>query len=343
MYGVTATAQPEPSAAASSTSRTPARIVVLAGGVGGAKYLLGVREYAKQTGAAVTAIVNTGDDATMHGLRICPDLDSIMYTLGGGHDNERGWGQVGETWTVGNELKEYAAGPTWFSLGDKDIATHLVRTQMLDAGFRLTDVTDALCTRWQPGVRLLPMSDERVETHVVCTVPDADQPSAIHFQEWWVRYRASVPTTAFVQVGAEQAKPTSEVTDALAEADLILIAPSNPVVSIGPILGVPGLRDALRAASAPVIGTAGLIGGAPLRGMADVCLKVIGVEQTALAVADFYGARSDDGILDGWLVSPGDGGSAGDILVEEAPLLMTDPQATAQMIAAAVELAGRIR
>lgn len=338
---MTEPAQPETSSADSSSS--PAHIVVLAGGVGGAKYLLGVREYARRTGAQVTAIVNTGDDATMHGLRICPDLDSIMYTLGGGHDNERGWGQVGETWTVGAELNEYGAGPTWFSLGDKDIATHLVRTQMLEAGYRLTDVTEALCTRWQPGLRLLPMSDDRVETHVVCTLPDADQPSAIHFQEWWVRYRAAVPTTGFVQVGAEQAAPTADVLDALATASLILVAPSNPVVSIGPILGVPGLRAALRSASAPVIGTAGLIGGAPLRGMADTCLKVIGVEPSALAVAEYYGARSADGILDGWLVAPGDGGSAGEVVVQEAPLLMSDAATTAQMVAAAAELAGQLR
>ncbi len=326
-----------------SANTPPRNIVVLAGGVGGAKYLLGVREYAREHGAEVTAIVNTGDDATMHGLRICPDLDSIMYTLGGGHDQERGWGQVGETWTVGEELKEYGAGPTWFSLGDKDIATHLVRTQMLDAGYRLTEVTEALCARWQPNVRLLPMSDDRVETHVVCTLPDAEQPSAIHFQEWWVRYRTKVPTTGFVQVGAEQAAPSAEVLAALKEADLILLAPSNPVVSIGPILGVPGMREALRDAAAPVIGTAGLINGAPLRGMADVCLQVIGVEQTALAVADYLGARSADGVLDGWLVAPGDGGTLDAISVAEAPLLMSDAGATAQMVTAAVELAGQVR
>lgn len=335
MYGVSA---PSP-----SPTSVPRKIAVLAGGVGGAKYLLGVREYAAEHGCEVTAIVNTGDDATMHGLRVCPDLDSIMYTLGGGHDNERGWGQVGETWTVGDELKAYAAGPTWFSLGDKDIATHLVRTQMLDAGYRLTDVTDALCDRWQPGVRLLPMSDDRVETHAVCTLPDAEHPSALHFQEWWVRYRAKLPTTAFVQVGAEQAKPTPEVLAALSEADLILVAPSNPVVSIDPILGVPGLRDALRSAPAPVVGTAGLISGAVLRGMADVCLRVIGVEQTALAVAAHYGSRADGGILDGWLVAPGDGGEVAGIAVEEAPLLMTDATTTAGMVAAAVSLAGRNR
>lgn len=337
------TTQPDPSTSSVPRSGAPRRIVVLAGGVGGAKYLLGVRQYARSTGAEVTAVVNTGDDVTMHGLRICPDLDSIMYTLGGGHDNERGWGQVGETWTVGAELERYGAEPTWFSLGDKDIATHLVRTQLLDAGYRLTEVTEALCTRWQPGVRLLPMSDDRVETHVVCSPPDAEHPRAIHFQEWWVRHRASVPTTAFVQVGAEQARPSAEVTAALADADLVLVAPSNPVVSIGPILGVPGLREAVRASTAPVIGTAGLIGGAPLRGMADVCLQVIGVEQTALGVARHYGARSGAGLLDGWLVAPGDGGAVDGVAVAEAPLLMTDPSHTAEMVAAAVRLAEQVR
>lgn len=318
-------------------------LVVLAGGVGGARYLLGAREYARQHGATITAVVNTGDDATMHGLRVCPDLDSIMYTLGGAHDEERGWGQQGETWTVGTELAEYDAGPTWFSLGDKDIATHLVRTQMLDAGYRLTEVTQALAARWEPGVRLLPMSDDRVETHVVCTPPDAEHPRALHFQEWWVRYRAGIPTTGFVQVGLDDARPSADVLDAIGGADAILLAPSNPVVSIGTILGLPAIRQAIRQSPAPVIGTSGIIGGAPLRGMADTCLKVLGIEPTALAVAEYYGARSADGILDGWLVAPDDGGAIDGITIEEAPLLMTDPDTTAEMIRAAVDLADRRR
>lgn len=321
----------------------PRSLVVLAGGVGGAKYLLGVRRWAQRHGAEVTAIVNTGDDATMHGLRVCPDLDSVMYTLAGTHDPERGWGQVGESWVVGEELAAYGAGPTWFSLGDKDIATHLVRTQMLDAGYPLSDVTQALCTRWPVGVRLLPMSDQRVETHAIAEVPGEDGPPvkrALHFQEWWVRYRAQLPTEAFVQVGLEQARPAPGVLEAIAEADLVLVAPSNPVVSIGTILGLPAIRDAVRATSAPVVGTAPLIGGSPLRGMADTCLRVIGVEATALAVGAHYGSRSADGVLDGWLVAPGDGGAIEGVSVAEAPLLMADPDATAAMVDAAVRLAG---
>src|SRR5919198_4437801 len=143
------------------------RIVVLAGGIGGARFLLGVRAGAAKAGADVTAVVNTGDDVTLHGLRICPDLDSVMYTLGGGADPVRGWGRAGETWSVKEELAAYRAEPTWFGLGDRDIATHLVRTRMLDAGYPLSAVTEALCSRWNPGVRLLPATHDRVETHVV--------------------------------------------------------------------------------------------------------------------------------------------------------------------------------
>ena len=148
-------------------------IVVLAGGIGGARFLTGVRAYARETGAEVTAVVNVGDDVTLHGLRICPDLDSVMYTLGGGADPERGWGRVGETWAVKEELAAYGAEPTWFGLGDKDMATHLVRTRMLDAGYPLSAVTEALCARWQPGVRLLPATDDRLETHVVVDLDGA--------------------------------------------------------------------------------------------------------------------------------------------------------------------------
>src|SRR5512138_3729456 len=178
------------------------RVVVLAGGIGGARFLLGVRAWAQANGSEVTAVVNVGDDVTLHGLRICPDLDSVMYTLGGGADPERGWGRAHETWSVKEELAAYGAEPTWFGLGDRDVATHLVRTRMLEAGYPLSAVTEALCARWQPGVRMLPATDDRLETHVV--VPDQ---GAIHFQEWWVRHRGELPAQRFVFVGAEAAKP----------------------------------------------------------------------------------------------------------------------------------------
>ena len=224
------------------------RITVLAGGIGGARYLRGVR--AACPADEVIAVVNTGDDITLHGLRICPDLDSVMYTLGGGIDAERGWGRAEETWRISDELATYGVEPTWFGLGDLDIATHLVRTQMLDAGYPLSDVTAALCERWKPGVRLLPMSDERCETHVVVDRPGAGR-HAIHFQEWWIRYRAALPAQAFVQVGLDDAKPAPGVLEAILHADVVLIAPSNPVVSIGTILAVAGVRDAVSTTAGP--------------------------------------------------------------------------------------------
>ncbi|MER6584586.1 2-phospho-L-lactate transferase [Micromonospora chalcea] len=313
------------------------RIVVLTGGIGGARFLLGVRAYAREMGAEVTAVVNVGDDLLLHGLKVCPDLDSVLYTLGGGADPERGWGRVGETWTVKNELAAYGAEPSWFGLGDKDIATHLVRTTMLNAGYPLSQVTEALAARWQPGVRLLPATDERLETHAVVT--DEQGRRAIHFQEWWVRYRADVPTDRFVFVGAEAAKPAPGVVEAIAAADVVLIAPSNPVVSIAPVLAVPGLHDAVTGGPAPVIGVSPIIGGAPVRGMADRCLAVLGVECSAAGVAGLYGARSTGGLLDGWLVAPEDEGTAvPDVVVRAAPLRMTDEAATAAMVRAALEL-----
>ncbi|KAB1107739.1 2-phospho-L-lactate transferase [Micromonospora aurantiaca] len=313
------------------------RIVVLTGGIGGARFLLGVRAYAREVGAEVTAVVNVGDDLLLHGLKVCPDLDSVLYTLGGGADPERGWGRAGETWTVKNELAAYGAEPSWFGLGDKDVATHLVRTQMINAGYPLSQVTEALAARWQPGVRLLPATDDRLETHAVVT--DEQGRRAIHFQEWWVRYRADVPTDRFVFVGADAAKPAPGVVEALAAADVVLIAPSNPVVSIAPVLAVPGLRDAVVGGPAPVIGVSPIIGGAPVRGMADRCLAVLGVECSAAGVGGLYGARPAGGLLDGWLVAPEDEGTVvPDVTVRAAPLRMTDEAATAAMVRAALEL-----
>ncbi len=312
------------------------RVVVLAGGIGGARFLLGVRAWAGQSGSEVTAVINVGDDVTLHGLRICPDLDSVMYTLGGGSDPERGWGRANETWTVKEELAAYSSDPTWFGLGDRDIATHLVRTRMLGAGYPLSAVTEALCARWQPGIRMLPASDDRVETHVV--VPEQ---GAMHFQEWWVRYRGELPAQRFVFVGADTAKPAAGVLDALGEADVVLLAPSNPVVSIAPILAVTGLRDALVAGRAPVVGVSPIIGGSPVRGMADKCLAALDVECSAAGVAGLYGARGAGGVLDGWLVDPADTETTLDgATVRATPLWMTDEAATAAMVRAALDVAG---
>ncbi|HEX7322906.1 MAG TPA: 2-phospho-L-lactate transferase [Mycobacterium sp.] len=328
-------------------------VTVLVGGVGGARFLLGVQHLlglgqfiddGRQPAHDVTAVVNIGDDAWMHGVRICPDLDTCMYTLGGGIDSERGWGHRNETWHAMEELAAYGMQPDWFALGDRDLATHLVRTQSLRAGYPLSQVTAALSDRWQPGVRLLPASDDGCETHVVITDPVDGDRRAIHFQEWWVRHHAAVPTHGFVFVGAEKATAAPGVVEAITEADAVLIAPSNPVVSVGAVLAIPGIRAALRSTAAPVIGYSPIISGKPLRGMADSCLSVIGVESTAEAVGRYYGARSGTGILDYWLVddsdSPGIEAEVDGVQVRSVPLLMTDSAATAEMVRAGLDLAG---
>jgi LPPG:FO 2-phospho-L-lactate transferase len=267
-----------------------------------------------------------------------------MYTLGDGIDPERGWGRRDESWRVKEELAAYGVEPTWFGLGDRDVATHLVRTQMLDAGYPLSQVTEALCRRWQPGVTLLPMTDDRVETHVA--VADPDSPSGrrvVHFQEYWIKLRAAVPAEAVVVVGLDEATPGPGVIDAITDADLVVLPPSNPVVSVGTILGVPRVREALVATTAPVVGLSPIIGGAHVRGMAEQMLTSIGVEVSAAGVGLHYGARSAGGVLDGWLVDTADAGDldrlheAG-LAAEAVPLLMTDPEATAAMAAAAIGL-----
>jgi LPPG:FO 2-phospho-L-lactate transferase len=325
------------------------KVVVLVGGVGGARFLLGVKRLLglPPVGPAdspheVTAVVNTADDIWLHGLRICPDLDTCMYTLGGGIDGERGWGRTGESWTVKDELAAYGTDAEWFGLGDKDIATHLVRTRMMRAGYDLSDITAALCDRWKPGVRLLPMTDDRVETHVVIDEPGTGERKAVHLQEWWIRHRAEPRAQSIVPVGADGASPGPGVVEAITEADLVLLAPSNPVVSIGSVLAVPGLRTALRETGAPVVGISPIVADKPVRGMADACLAAIGLETSAQAVGRHYGSRacSDKGILDGWLVHTGDKADVEGVAVRAVPLLMSDVDATAAMVRAAFDLGG---
>ncbi|MDB1087163.1 2-phospho-L-lactate transferase [Streptomyces sp. ACA25] len=317
------------------------RIVVLAGGTGGARFLRGLQQAAPE--ADVTVIGNTGDDIHLFGLKVCPDLDTVMYTLGGGIHEQQGWGRADETFAVKEELAAYGVGPEWFGLGDRDFATHIVRTQMISAGYPLSAVTEALCRRWQPGVRLLPMTDDRVETHVLIDTEE-DGRRAVHFQEYWVRLRAGVPAHAVVPVGADKATPAPGVLEAIAEADVILFPPSNPVVSIGTILAVPGIREAIAEAGVPVVGLSPLIGGGPVHGMADKVLAAIGVESTAAAVAQHYGS----GLLDGWLVDTVDADAVGAVEADgircrAVPLLMTGPGTTAAMAREALTLAGEVR
>jgi len=323
------------------------RVTVLSGGIGGARFLLGLRSL----GHDVTVIGNTGDDITMLGVRICPDLDTVMYTLGDGISQERGWGREGETFRVREELTAYAeaigagngadAVPSWFGLGDLDLATHLLRSEWMRGGVPLSECTRRLCERWQPGVTLLPASDSPIETHVSLVTG-----RTVHFQEWWVRMRAQIEATGFEIVGAEQATAAPGVIDALFDADVIVFPPSNPVVSIGVILAVPGIADAIHQTEAPVVGLSPIVGDAPVRGMADACLSAIGVPTTADAVARHYGVRAAGGLIDGWLVDTIDeavvpGLVADGFAAEAVPLLMTDLESTTAMAKASLTLAAR--
>lgn len=320
------------------------RITALAGGVGGARFLRGLLEHLHRTPALrhtdVTVIGNTGDDITLFGLRVCPDLDTLLYTLGGGVHEGQGWGRADETHHVATELATLGASPQWFSLGDKDFATHILRSQLLGQGMPLSSVVARLAERWglpQRKVTLLPMTDTPVETHVV--VAEGGGQRAIHFQEWWVRHQAKLPAERFVVAGLDRAAPGPGVLDAIRTADVVLLPPSNPVVSIGIILGVPGIRDAIRGTRAPVVGVSPLVAGRPVRGHADVCLKTIGVDSTSAAIAGLYAD-----FLDGWLVDEQDPmAPTRGLRLERRPLLMSSVGAAAALAGATLDLALSLR
>ena len=320
-------------------------VVVLAGGVGGSRFVLGVRGALRERGLddtadALTVVVNTGDDLWLSGVRLQPDVDSITYALAGVNDTERGWGRQGDSERVNHELQAWGAGWPWFTLGDLDLGTHLARTGWLREGRTPTQVLERMSHRWDLGARLLPMTDTEADTIVVL-----EDGSRMHFQEWWTRHRATLAPARFENPGIDAAVPAPGVAEAIAAADVVLIAPSNPVVSIGPILAVPGMREALRATPAPVVGVSPIIGGKVVRGMADVCLTAIGVETSAAAVAGLYGARTDGGLLDAWLLAEEDEAAAADVAGRGIrplirPLWMTDAARSTTLGAAALDAAG---
>ncbi|MDX1658057.1 MAG: 2-phospho-L-lactate transferase [Nitriliruptorales bacterium] len=268
-------------------------ITVLAGGVGAARFLRGLVRVV--TPRDVCVIVNVADDLDLHGLRICPDLDSITYWLAGGVDRERQWGRRDEHYTVSAELSRYGAD-TWFTLGDRDLATHLYRTGRLAEGATLTEVTAEITAAWDLELQLLPATNDRIETRIHTT-----DGRDLHFQEYWVR-EAAAPEVDRVEVrGAEDARVGDEVRRALRDAEVIVIAPSNPVVSIGPILTLNGVRPAIAGADAPVVGVSPIVGGDVVRGMADRLLPAVAAEVTAAGVAELYAD-----LLDAWVVDDAD-------------------------------------
>jgi len=271
-------------------------IAVLAGGVGAARFLRGLmREVEPQL---ITSIVNTGDDTVLHGLHISPDLDTVTYTLAGAIDPERGWGLENETWTAMGALSRYAANrpldsraaPTWFNLGDKDLATHFYRTARLAEGATLAQVTTEIAQAWGLDLQLVPMTNDSVQT-VITLAEDCEAGNAgteISFQEYFVQRHHSVPISNVRFEGAENSKPAPGVLDAIESADLIVIAPSNPLVSIAPVLAVPGIRDALVRRRKNVIAVSPIIAGAALKGPADRMLAELGHDASVLGVAALY-------------------------------------------------------
>lgn len=308
-------------------------VTVLAGGVGGSRFVRGLR--AAVPDADIRVVVNTGDDLWLSGVRLQPDVDSILYALAGVNDDERGWGRAGESERVSAELQAWGSGWPWFTLGDLDLGTHLARTGWLRDGLTYAQIAERLGARWPIGVTLLPMTNTEVDTHVV-----VEDGTRMHFQVWWTRHRATLPALRFENPGIDLAVPAPGVAEAITEADVVVIAPSNPVVSIGPILAVPGVRAAL-ADARRVVGISPIIGGKVVRGMADACLTAIGVETAADAVARHYGRRADGGILDTWLLAEEDATLAPalaadgwDVRVE--PLWMTDVALAAELARAAL-------
>jgi LPPG:FO 2-phospho-L-lactate transferase len=274
------------------------RIVALAGGVGGSRFVRGLHSAAPDI--ELTVVVNTGDDVTLHGLRISPDVDTVLYALSGVVDETRGWGPRGDTFRCMDAL-ERLGGETWFRLGDLDLATHLRRTELLQAGCSPSGVVAELAQRLGiQGVRVMPMTDASVETWVQLK----EDAHWIHFQEYFVHRRTDVAIQAVEVRGIEHAEPAPGLLDALGAADLIVFCPSNPFVSIGPILQVSRVRDAIqsaRARGAPVAGVSPLIGGATIKGPAARMLIELGHAPTAAGVAGVYA-----GLLDTWFIDPVD-------------------------------------
>jgi LPPG:FO 2-phospho-L-lactate transferase len=307
-------------------------ITVLAGGVGAARYLRGLLAVVAPTD--VTAIVNTGDDLVLHGLRISPDLDTVTYTLSGSVNPDTGWGLVGETWQAMDALGRFekvvpagsAAGTTWFGLGDRDLATHLYRTARLAEGADLTAVTAEIAEAFGLGLRLLPMTTDRVATMV--TVADEGE---IGFQDYFVRRRHDVAVTGVRFDGIDLARPAPGVLDAIDGAERIVIAPSNPIVSIGPILAVAGVRDRLRARRDDVVAVSPIVAGAALKGPADRMLTELGHDASVVGVARLYADVAATLVVDGAdAASAGAVGAAGMHCVVTSTV-MTEPSVAASL------------
>lgn len=309
-------------------------ILALAGGVGGAKLADGL---AQLLGEKLAVLVNTGDDFEHLGLTICPDLDTVMYTLAGIAEPSTGWGVAGESWAFLDQVVRLG-GPDWFRLGDRDIATHVLRSERLRRGESLTSITADLARRLGVKPRLLPMSDHPVRTLV--QTPRGPLP----FQEYFVRLHCAVVVTGFAFAGSDRATPPAELAEALADPRIsaIILCPSNPFVSIGPILAVPGIRQMLRARGVPIVAVSPIIGGAAVKGPAAKMMRELGMEPSALAIAELY-----RGFIDGLLLDETDLAlvpriTALGIAARAVPSLMTSPADRRRLAEAAIAFAAEL-
>ena len=261
------------------------KVAALAGGIGAGKFLRGLARIVPEDD--LTVIVNVADDIVIHGLHVSPDPDSVTYWLGDVFDRERGWGRRDETFRTTDALRAFDEERAWFGLGDLDLGTHLYRTGLLADGVPLSEVTRRIGHRFGVPQRLLPASDEPIETRIVCADASGRRLD-LHFQEYWVRRRAADAVKDVRYEGASSATPAPGVLDAIEAADAVVLCPSNPVVSIGPILAVPGIREALARRRASAVGVSGIVGGAPVAGMADKLMPAVGIEVSAGGVARHY-------------------------------------------------------
>jgi len=308
-------------------------ITALAGGVGAARLLAGL--VAVVDPAAVTAVVNTGDDTAIHGLAVSPDLDTVTYTLAGVVNPETGWGRRDETWSAMEELRALSGRLAWFNLGDRDLGTHLYRTARLAEGAPLSVVTGEVAARWNIAVRLLPMSDDPVATRV--TVAGGEE---IGFQDYFVARRHSVAVSSVRFAGAGSAAPAPGVLEAIAQADTVVICPSNPVVSIGPVLAVPGIADAVAARRQRAVAVSPIVAGRALKGPADRLLAELGHEPSVVGVARLWAPVAATLVVDTADADRAAEVEAAGMRCVVAPSVMTGPAEAARLATTVLEAAG---
>jgi LPPG:FO 2-phospho-L-lactate transferase len=302
-------------------------LVALAGGVGAARFLRGLVRVVPPE--AVTVVVNTADDEVFHGLSVSPDLDTVTYTLAGAEHPEQGWGLAGETFATMEALDRYGQD-TWFRLGDRDLGTHLFRTERLSEGATLSEVTQEIAAAWGVVPTLLPMTDDRVATRVTVRRPDGREEN-LAMQEWFVRERTEPPVVAVEFAGIDTALPAPGVLAALEHAETILVCPSNPVISIGPILAVPGVREVLRRRRGRVVGVSPIIAGAPVKGPADRLMGPLGIEVSCVGVAHAYADFCGTLVIDS-----GDATRARDVEAAGVHAVVADTLMTDARVAAAL-------